>query len=301
MPSHIFVQLGDWQSTAASNEAAWAASVAWVKRRGLAIDKQDFHSLSWLAYADLQQGRLGKARKALETARQAAGQHDSPRIASAVQEMEARYAVETRTWNKAFAAVKTAPGGGGCHAMSHGRGEAARLLAAGLGAARGGDLTTAEEALAGLRSLAAQPGDGYRDGAVGVMEKEVAGMVLLARGNAEEALKVLAQAAEMEGRMAPPSGPPEPLKPAQELYAEVLLEQGKDKQAAEQFAQALLRMPNRAAALLGAARAAAKLGDGEAARRSYAKLAEIWRQADPGSAELAEVKAYLDGEVARGR
>ncbi|HEX6199220.1 MAG TPA: tetratricopeptide repeat protein, partial [Thermoanaerobaculia bacterium] len=33
MPSHIFVQLGQWPETSASNEAAWAASVDWVKRR----------------------------------------------------------------------------------------------------------------------------------------------------------------------------------------------------------------------------------------------------------------------------
>ncbi|HSG39494.1 MAG TPA: hypothetical protein VLE27_07625, partial [Thermoanaerobaculia bacterium] len=33
MPSHIFVQIGDWPSAAASNEDAWAASADWVKRR----------------------------------------------------------------------------------------------------------------------------------------------------------------------------------------------------------------------------------------------------------------------------
>jgi tetratricopeptide (TPR) repeat protein len=302
MPSHIFVQLGDWPSAAASNEAAWAASVAWVKRRGLAIDKQDYHSLSWLAYAYLQQGRYGKAKETLAVAREAAKKNDSARIASAVQEMEARFAVETRTWDQAAAAAPAeAPAGGGrCHAVAEGRGEGSRLLAKGLGAVKRGDLAAAEEAAAALRSLAAQADDDYRDGAPGVMEKEVSGLVALAKGNAEEALKLLAEAAELEARLGPPSGPPEPLKPAQELYGEVLLEQGKAKEAAEQFAQALLRMPNRAASLLGAARAAVKLGDGEAARRAYGRLAEIWRQADSGSAELAEVRGYLDGAVARG-
>jgi tetratricopeptide (TPR) repeat protein len=299
MPSHIFVQLGDWAATASSNEAAWAASVDWVKRRELAIDKQDFHSLSWLAYAYLQQGRYGKARETLEIARRAARAKDSPRIASTVQEMEARYAIETRG-PLALAAVPADGGQGGCHAaggMSHGRGEGSRLLAAGLAAARGGDLAAAEEAASRLRSLAAKGGDGYRDGAAGVMEKEVAALALLAKGNAEEALKLLAEAAEAESRMAPPSGPPEPIKPALELYGEVLLEQGRAREASRQFEQALLRMPNRAASLLGAARAALKLGDEEAARRLYGRLAEIWRQADPGVPELAEVKGYLGGTI----
>lgn len=305
MPSHIFVQLGDWQSTASSNEASWAASVAWVKRRGLTIDKQDFHSLSWLAYAYLQQGRYGKAREMLEIARQASRENSSPRIAAGLTEMESRYAIETRTWSKAALTGEAAAGGeGGCHgggAMSHGRGEGSRLLSIGLGAARSGDVATADEAASRLRSIASKADNGYREGAAGVMEKELSGVALLAKGDTEAGLKLLAEAAELESRMGPPSGPPEPIKPAQELYGEALLEHGQAKEAARQFEQALLRMPNRAASLLGTARAAVKLGDGEGARRSYARLAEIWRQADPGSAELAEVKGYLDGAVASGR
>ena len=35
MPSHIFVHLGLWDDMVASNEAAWTASKAWVKRKGL--------------------------------------------------------------------------------------------------------------------------------------------------------------------------------------------------------------------------------------------------------------------------
>ena len=54
MPSHIFMQLGLWHDAAASNERAWAASRAWVQRRGLTGAHLDFHSLSWLQYAYLQ-------------------------------------------------------------------------------------------------------------------------------------------------------------------------------------------------------------------------------------------------------
>ena len=78
------------------DQEAWAASVAWVKRRGLPLERQDFHSLSWLAYAYLQQGRHQKARETLEIARGEARKESNPRIASAVQDIEARYAIETR-------------------------------------------------------------------------------------------------------------------------------------------------------------------------------------------------------------
>ena len=63
MPSHAFLPLGMWDEAAASDEASFAASVAWVKRTGRAVNEQDFHSLSWLHYEYLQQGRFAKARE----------------------------------------------------------------------------------------------------------------------------------------------------------------------------------------------------------------------------------------------
>ena len=298
MPSHIFVQLGDWASAAASNESSWAASVAWVKRRDLTLEKQDFHSLSWLAYVYLQQGRRQKALETLEIAREEASKDANPRITGAVQEIAARFAVEMRASVPAGKAPAIAGEVGGCHGAGpgHGRGEGARLLAAGLAAAWRGDLEAAGKAAEELKGLAGEgSGPAYREGANHAMQKEVLALVALKKGNSEEALKLLAEAAELEERMAPPSGPPEPIKPAHELYGETLLELGKPEEAIRQFERALLRMPNRSASLLGAARAAAKLGRSEEARRHYAALAESWRQADPGTPELAEVKSYLKG------
>ena len=301
MPSHIFVQLGQWPETSASNEAAWAASVDWVKRRGLTPDKRDFHSLSWLAYSYLQQGRLRRAEEVLEIARQAARESDSPRIASSLESMEARHLIETRAWRPAKAARAAAKGeeeAEHCRA-AHARGDGAVLLAQGLGAARAGDLAAAEEAAAALRTLNEGKTDDYRSAPGRVMEKEVSALVLLARGREDEALALLREAAELEARMPPPSGPPDSMKPAPELYGEVLLEMGKAEEAAQQFQASLRRMPNRAASLLGAARAAAKTGDREAARRHYAALAEIWEDADPSLPDLAEVRTYLSELSAR--
>lgn len=298
MPSHIFVQLGQWPETSASNEAAWAASVDWVKRRGLGLEKRDFHSLSWLAYSYLQQGRLRKAEEVLEIARQAARESDSPRVASSLEGMEARHRIETRTWQPAKAVKQAAEEVAHC-GMAHPQGGGAGWLAQGIGSARAKDLAAAEEAAAALRKLNEGKTEDYRSAPGRIMEKEVSALVLLARGKQEEALALLKEAADLEARMPPPSGPPDPLKPAPELYGEILLEVGKAEEAGRQFQASLLRMPNRTASLLGAARAAAKTGDREAARRHYATLAEIWKDADPTLAELAEVRAYLSEASAR--
>src|ERR1043165_5784096 len=55
MPSHIFVQLGMWPEAVQSNEAAWAASDTWVKRKKLDVSYHDYHSLSWLMSILLEQ------------------------------------------------------------------------------------------------------------------------------------------------------------------------------------------------------------------------------------------------------
>src|SRR5437764_2312122 len=55
MPSHIFLQLGMWDDAAHSNEAAYALSKQW--------SEPDYHSLEWLQYVYLQQGRFAEAKK----------------------------------------------------------------------------------------------------------------------------------------------------------------------------------------------------------------------------------------------
>jgi len=318
MPSHIFVQLGRWPDVVASNEASWAASVAWTARRKLPEEKKDFHSLSWLSYAYMQQGRYGKAQEALALARQAAqASPESTQIAGALDGMEARYLIDTHGDAKLPPAavsegtVKAADKGSapaaGAHcgspmahapAADHG----GMIFAAGLAAARRGDTATADAAVARLRDLAKNApkgGRGYGSDVTGVMEKEISGVALLAKGKKEEGLALLAEAAKAEDAMQAPSGPPELLKPAEELYGEALLDQGKPDEAAVQFHRSLQRMPRRSASLLGAARAATKLGHVDEARGLYADLTDIWRQADNGVPEVAEARSHLTAAPAR--
>jgi hypothetical protein len=290
MPSHIFVQLGQWDRAAASNEEAWAASVAWTERRGLPVEKRDFHSLSWLAYAYLQQGRYGKSREVLELARrEAAASGGSSRVESSLAWMEARHLIETRAWQDAKLppTASAAQGEADKAHAGHAAGEGvwALTVAAGLAAGMRGDAAAAEAAVGRLREMSSSDGIAFS-----IQKDEVSGLARLARGEVEEGLRLLRKAAEDEVGLTPPSGPPGLLKPALELYGEVLLERGEAGEALRQFEQSLLRMPNRAASLLGAARAAARLGREEESRRYAQTLAEIWKQADPGIKEAAEAR-----------
>jgi len=124
-------------------------------------------------------------------------------------------------------------------------------------------------------------------------ELEIAAVASSVKRDHEQAAELMKQAIRLEEEMGPPSGPPGLIKPAHELFGEILLRAGKPEAAAEQFKVSLLRQPNRARSLLGAARAAAQGGDPREASAAYTKLLEQWRQADEGLPELREARDYL--------
>jgi len=279
MPAHIFLQLGLWDDAAASDEASFRASDAWVKRKALPIGMRDYHSLSWLLYESLQQGRFQKARETLDLIRPAVEATGAPRLKALLSDMRARYVVETRSYQDLATATSFDT--------------TSELFAIGMSAARRGDSRMAEMARA---ELARRAGPGAPGGSraldVAVMEKELAALLAVAGGRGDEALTRMQEAVVLEGQLPPPLGLPRPLKPASELRGEILLELGRPQDAAAAFAQALERAPNRSPAVLGLARAAAARGDRESARGHYRRFLANWRSADPALPELKEARGY---------
>src|SRR5687767_15512487 len=107
MPSHIFLQLGMWPEAAASNEAAWESSDAWMKRKKLSLNVRDYHSLHWLMYAYLQQGRYKKAEELLALMKKVMSEstYDNKLRPGYYENnwanMAAAFIVETERWNLA--------------------------------------------------------------------------------------------------------------------------------------------------------------------------------------------------------
>ena len=132
------------------------------------------------------------------------------------------------------------------------------MFIAGYSAAKLGDAATADQAAAqlhGLAERAASGGNGYAAKPFTIMEKEVSAAAQLSRGQKDDAVRLAKEAADVEATMSAPSGPPEPIKPAVELYGEVLLEAGRPAEAAAAFEKSLQRTPNRAASVKGLAQA----------------------------------------------
>ena len=63
MPSHIFMALGMWDDVVKANEASWAASRDHTEQKGMKSGTPPYHTLHWLEYAFLQQGRVEDAQK----------------------------------------------------------------------------------------------------------------------------------------------------------------------------------------------------------------------------------------------
>ena len=319
MPSHIFLQLGMWPEAAASNEASWAASDTWVQQKNLPISKRDYHSLHWLLYIYLQQGRYGKAEALLTQMRQSLAEFpkDDPRNLMfgtfTLASMAATFVVETAQWDAAEqwlgapqeqAADSQSQTSSGAHAMQAGVGvtQAPAIFARGLAIAAQGS-PEAHKSMAELQAMRAQQA-GMQVPFIAqilkmteIQEVEIAAMAAAAQGN--EAITIMRQATALEEALPPPPGPPLVIKPAHELFGEILLRAKRPKEAAEQFATSLRRHKNRARSLLGAARAAAQSGDAKGAANFYAQFAHQWQQADAQLPELREAQDYLKQASAR--
>lgn len=306
MPAHIFLQLGMWPEAAASNEAGWAASVAWVKRQGLSLSHRDYHSLYWLMYVYLQQGRYKQAAELLALKQKdmaEASGHDAKgtpighkgEVGRYFDEMVASYVVETERWEAAGKLIK-APG-----SAEDGKASALPLYTRGLVEAQKG-LPEAEASVAELRALRKQEkdaGQSRRAKPYEAREFQVAAVARAAKGAYDEAITLMKKAVELEEKMKPPSGPPEMIKPSHELFGEILLRAGRPQEAAQQFETSLQRHPMRARSLLGAARAAAQSGNRAGAAEAYAKLLDVWAQADAELPALKEARDYTQQAAAR--
>jgi hypothetical protein len=208
------------------------------------------------------------------------------RAKSALALQQARYIIETEEW-------KVQPVADDASTET--------LLANGMSAVRLGDLATAEKMLASLAARTGKPASTTAAGAhadhggaappqptaggggpdagksARIMHHELAALIKLKKSDRDGALATLKEAVQIEESMRPPNGAADPVKPSHELLGEVLLEIGQAADAAAAFDTSLLRMPNRARSLIGAARAHAAAGHRELAEARYKTLMSFWK------------------------
>lgn len=212
--------------------------------------------------------------------------------------MRAQYLIETRAWMDEAVHIQVNTADLDLSVVG------SNLFATGVSALRTGDLATARNTLSDLRARHrtmagremaqnSSSSSGTQDqGVLTVLEKELEALIRLEEGKMDNAMHLLKEAISIEESMRFGYGPPEPVKPAHELFGEMLLDLHRSEEAQQQFQLALARAPKRALSLLGLARAAARAGDRTAAQHAYTELRAIWK-ATPTQPELQELATVL--------
>ena len=299
MPSHVFVSLGMWDEAVSSNEDSWQAGEARVKRKNLGIDEREYHSLWWLEYAYLQQGRYADARKLFDIIEADAAKSSSKLARRHLVALRSHFRVESRQWQVDPIEIDTSDLRTAAVAKD--------LFVRGISGIKTNNISAAKMLLAKLRSYlqekherVEQKSSAGKMAYVGplrgaeVMALELEALVRLAEGKAIGATQLMQSAVAAEDELSLDYGPPYPVKPAHELFGEILLELDRPEEAREQFEQALDRAPRRSLSLLGLARSTAKLGDFQKSQDTYAELQSIWQGADD-LPELDEVRQGATG------
>lgn len=291
MPSHIFIQHGMWDRVVKSNDASYDSAIRlWQKRDGL-TDTQKFyndvyvwHALDWGQYGQLQTGDYESAKQSIENLKPVAAISKAGMASSGIGTMTARLIVESEQWEILPLDGSPTPD---------------EVFASGMSAVKLDNMTAAKAAAAKLDTMyeAARDESGEsRTRPTQIMTLELKALIELANGNGEQAASLMKSATEIAESMSAPNGTATPVKPAFELYGEVLLGLGKPAEAKKAFETSLLRMPNRTLSLRGLARAAGETGDAATAQSSYRKVLEIL-SSYPDNASYQEAKGFVsDGE-----
>ncbi len=293
MPSHIFVRLGMWQDSIASNLASLSAADEATRSQQDDGSGDALHAMMYLSYSYLQSGEDGDAHEVVERIKAVRGATVSDVINNSAI-FEALYAVETHEWKRA--ATLTADPAAFPYARVR------TFWARAIGAARTGDVLSAREniekldqaragMLAYMRSVDVQMHMGHSANPdVSVQQLEAKAWLAWAEGKPAEALGTMQSAATKEERF----GVESRTVPASEMLGDLLLELHRPRSALIAYRAALKEAPGRFNSLTGAARASRAMGNRENARFYYAALVKCCSPATTRK-ELGEAKLFLSG------
>ena len=297
MPSHIFIAMGMWEEVVASNEASTAAADARRYRKKLGVDSRGYHSLHWLQYGYLQQGRYTKARQLLEDMKRDYAKSGSRRAAFHLAMMRAGYLIETEKWDsdvtdihidetklskKALAADRFVRAIAKMNALTENSPEGNPSVMDSLIAQLENMAPMHDHQMImpqGNTALCCSPNYSTTDDedpgtlhAIHVMTLQLKSLQALLAEDEAKALELLQQAADMEAKMDFMFGPPVIVKPSHELLGELLSAKEDYAAAAKAYELALQRAPGRTRSLGGLVMVYAQLGNRKESKRLAAQV-----------------------------
>lgn len=283
----------------AQRRRAWAASRASARLQSRGVADLGWHSLQWLQYAYLQQGRYRAAYALLDSARalldpaSSASMRGYPDVKYVRALLAFQYGAETGDWARTF---------------RDGRDEALQLDSLEVVSPRERQQAVNAAYQVSVARLFARS-DTVRSvqivdvlrrtqervarttplhSVIGEMVAQLTALSLRVRGSREAGIATLQGAIPPEDALpTAPLGPPT-IVPTLEVLGQQLLDDGQPAAARAVLQRALAERPNRGLALLALARTEAALGNSAAALEAYRQLELNWHGAD------SEVRVVLD-------
>jgi len=293
MPSHIFTRLGLWEESIQSNLNSASSAQCYAEQSEMDGHLgEEVHAMDYLVYAYLQQGNNEKANEqnqylqSIKKLISLTGPYNFGAI-------PVRIALENRQWEDA---ANLNLHSSDVHWEEYPWEIAIVHFTRALGASHIGDIDAAENELTTLQSLEQKlmnTGDKYKANQVLIQIKASQAWIELAKGNKEEALVLMKEAADMEDNTTKHPKTPGEVLPARELLGDLLLAIDKPAQALEAYKLELKDKPNRFNGIYGAAIAAQKIGDVEDATKYYEALLELTGSSGSERPEIDEAMNFL--------
>lgn len=278
MPSHIFTRLGLWDECIESNLVSVSSAKCYAEQAGLKGHwDEELHALDYLVYAYLQKADDDHAKQQVDYFKTI--NEVSPlnfKTAYSFAAVPARYLLERKMWNEA-AGLEPHPANFPWKDFPWQKGiiHYTRLL----GSVHINDLSKAKNELAVLKSLheilSRQKEKAKEARQVAVQVKAGEAWIILKEGNAEKAVVLMKEAADMEDGMEKHPVTPGEVIPARELLGEMYLELNRPAEAMDAFEQNLRSRAYRVNSLYGASVAARMLGDRKKLKEYSEKIEKI--------------------------
>ncbi len=288
MPSHIFVRLGLWNETIASNWKSYHAGESYARAMKRPGAPEELHALDYAVYGYLQRGQDSAARAAVQESDNVKTNSRGLVASYNRTAMAARLSLERGDW--AGAAEFPLPSDSLAPIAT-----ALIRFTRAIGNARSGRAEAAGPEIKALDSIATSletQGEPYWSRVVRIKRDAAESWIRLAAGDTQGALALSRAAADSEEVTDKHPVTPAELLPARELEGDMLLVTGHPVEARAAYRATLAREPNRARSLFGMARAAELAGDRRDAASDYKKFLQLMAKADGDRPEVATAKAF---------
>lgn len=296
MPGHIFARLGMWQEDIAANLASVNASELAAKEHldGVA---HEMHAYEFLLYAYLQDGDDAHAKQIYEytnpmiqhLATIPGIQNDGMYMFTSYMQVEfpSIYHLERHEWNEVLA-IPEPP-----NPLASSR--YFRLWAQAIAAGHLRDAGAADQAVASAESIykAVEAEGSPISAEIHATFVTMQAWQSYAHHRDAEALQKLSASADEQDRV----GQAEVDIPAREMYADMLLAEGRPAEALVQYRTGLTLSPNRFNGIAGAAQAAVQAGQKDEARHFYQQLLQVTNGGRASQRkEIAQAREFLHQE-----